>query len=289
MKAVILCLVLAWAVPAQDFTEVAVERMATGFRFTEGPALTPDSVLLFSDIPNNRIHQIVSGKGVSVFREDSGGANGNFVDERGRLYTCEGGARRVTRTSKDGKLEVLAERFEGKRFNAPNDIVVRKDGHVYFTDPAFGSSQDNRELPYFGVFHITPKGEVNLVAKWDKRPNGIALSPNERTLYVAGSDERIIRAYDLDRQGNATNPRIMIAGIDGVPDGIRVDSKGNIYVACNAVAIYSPEGKLLRAISMPETPANIEVYDKGEWLVFVTARTSVYRIRQEKKEPVQPK
>lgn len=284
MRTALLCLLSLLPLAAQDLPEVMVERISTGYRFTEGPALSPEGVLYFSDVPNNKIHRIVPGKGVSVYREESNGANGNFVDERGRLYTCESVTRRVTRTGKDGKVEVLAERFEGKRFNAPNDITVRKDGHAYFTDPAYGNQADNRELPFFGVYHLTPKGELSLIAKMDKRPNGITLSPNERILYVAGADERVIRAYDLDRSGNATNPRVVISGIDGVPDGIRTDSKGNIYIACNRIAIYSPDGKLIRHIDTPETPANIVVADKGEWTVFVTARTSVYRIRQGKKD-----
>lgn len=289
MRSALLCLLFLLPLTAQNFSEVAVERIASGFRFTEGPALAPDGTLLFSDVPNNRIHQIVPGKGLSVYREESNGANGNTFDDRGRLYTCESVSRRVTRTSKDGKVDVLAERFEGKRLNAPNDIVVRRDGHGYFTDPAYGNQQDGRELDFFGVYHLTPKGELSLISRMNQRPNGITLSPNERILYVAGADERVIRAYDLDRSGKATNPRIVISGIDGVPDGIRTDSKGNIYVACKGLAIYSPEGKLLRMIEMAETPTNLAVSEHGEWTLYVTAPRAVYRIRQGKTAPEQSK
>jgi gluconolactonase len=264
---------------AQDFSDLTVERGPSNFRFTEGPAWSGE-FLLFSDIPSNRILKITPGQpAVTIFREDSGGANGNAFDNRGRLYTCEGGNRRVTRTTPDGKVEVLAERFEGKRFNAPNDITVRRDGHAYFTDPAYGPQEETRELPFYGVFHLTPRGQLNVVARMDKRPNGITLSPDGRTLYVAGADERVVRMYDLDRGGNATNGRILISGIEGVPDGIRTDEKGNLYVAAQGVQIYSPSGQLLREIKLPETPSNLEFGDGDLRGLYITARRSVYYMR----------
>lgn len=274
-----LLLILASPVAlAQDFSELRVERAATGFRFTEGPAWA-GTHLLFSDIPSNRILKLTPGQPASVFRENSGGANGNAFDARGRLYTCEGSARRVTRTTPGGKVEVLAERFEGKRLNAPNDIAVRRDGHAYFTDPAYGGTEDTRELPFYGVFHLTPRGELNVIARMDKRPNGVALSPNGRLLYVNGADERVVRVFDVDRSGNATNPRILISGIEGVPDGLRTDEKGNLYIAAKTLLIYSPTGQLLRSVSLPETPANLEFGDPDLMGLYITARTSVYHMR----------
>ena len=283
MRLLCLSILLAPFVQAQDFSSMMVERVAAGYIFTEGPAVDSRGTLLFSDVPSNRILRFTPGHGVTTFRENSGAANGNTYDDKGRLYTCEGGNRRVTRTDKDGKVEVLAERFEDKRFNAPNDITVRRDGHIYFTDPAFGNQQDTRELTFFGVYHLTPRGELSVIARLDKRPNGIALAPSGRILYVAGSDERAIRAWDLDRGGNATNPRLVVTGIEGVPDGIRVDSKGRIFVACDKVAIYSPEGKLIHQIPLPETPSNLEIVEQGEFMIYVTARRSVYRVRPAEK------
>jgi gluconolactonase len=278
---------MCWTVAgAQDFSELRVERAASGFRFTEGPAWSGE-FLLFSDIPTNRILKLVPGEAPALFREDSGGANGNAFDSRRRLYTCEGGNRRVTRTTADGKVEVLAERFEGKRLNAPNDIAVRRDGHAYFTDPAYGSQEDTRELPFYGVFHITPRGELNVIARMDKRPNGIALAPNGRTLYVNGADERVVRMYDLDRSGTASNGRVLISGIEGVPDGLRVDEKGNLYVAAGKLLIYSPTGQLIRALALPETPSNVEFGDADLQSLYVTARRSVYHIRMPVKGAVQ--
>ncbi len=177
----------------------------------------------------------MAGEPASVFRENSNGAAGNRFDAQGRLYSCESHTRRVTRTDKKGKVEILAERWQGKRLNAPNDLAVRKEGDVYFTDPAFGNQQDTRELDFFGVFHISRKGELEVIAKPKGRPNGIALAPDGRTLYVSNSDERNVRAYDLDKSGGASNERTLISGIEGVPDGICVDEKGNLYVAANQV------------------------------------------------------
>ncbi|MDW8131521.1 MAG: SMP-30/gluconolactonase/LRE family protein, partial [Bryobacterales bacterium] len=253
--------------------------IAAGSRFTGGPGWPRDGFLLFSDVPQDLILRWTPGKGVTRYRESSNGANGNAFDIQGRLYTCESRTRRVVRTDRKGGVEVLAERFEGKRLNAPNDIVVRRDGHVYFTDPAFGAQQDGRELDFYGVFHITPKGELEAIARWPTRPNGIALSPDGKLLYVANSDERQVRVFDLDRQGRASGERVLISDIEGAPDGLAVDEKGNLYVAARTIAVYAPEGRLLAAIEMPETPSNCAFGDPDFGALYVTARTSVYRIR----------
>jgi gluconolactonase len=271
----------------QEGAETKVEKVVAGLTFTEGPAWSKDGFLYFSDIPSNRILQFVPGKGLAVFRENSNGANGNALDVQGRLYTCEGHARRVTRTDRKGKVEVLAERYQGKRLNSPNDIVVRKDYNVYFTDPAFGSSEDKRDLDFYGVFRITPKGVLEVVAKPKGRPNGIALSPNGRILYVSNSDERNIYAYDLDHNGDASNERVLVSGIEGVPDGLRTDEKGNLYLAAKKVFVYSPDGKPAGEIGLAETPSNCTFGDADLQSLYVTARGSVYRIRLEVKGSVQ--
>ena len=214
-----------------------------------------------------------------VYRADSNGAAGNAFDAQGRLYTCETHARRVTRTDKKGRIEVLADKWDGKRLNAPNDIVVSKSGHAYFTDPAFGNQQDTRELDFYGIYHISPKGQLSVIAKPAGRPNGIALSTNGRILYVANSDERNIRAYDVDRDGDASNERQAVSTIDGIPLGIRTDDKGNLYVAAKGIAVYSPEGKLLSTIPVAETPSNCAFGDSDMQTLYITARTSLYRVR----------
>jgi len=272
-------LLLTAVLNAQDFSDYKIEKLAGGFTFTEGPAWSRDGYLIWSDVPNNKIWKWTPGEKPVEFRVDSNGANGNTFDARGNLYTCESRTRRVTRTDKKGNITVVVEQWEGKRLNAPNDIVVRRDGHIYFTDPAFGNQADGRELDFYGIYHVNPKGEANLVAKPKGRPNGIALSPNGRILYVANSDERCIYAYDVGRDGAVSNERVLIAGIDGPPDGIRVDEKGNIYVTATNLPIYSPEGKLLHTIKFAETPRNCTFGDPDLATLYVTAYTSVYRVR----------
>ena len=287
MRLALVTLLAGAALAAQDFSDLKIDKVAAGFRFTEGPVWSREGFLLFSDIPNDKILRFAPGKRGEVFREKSDGANGNTFDAQGRLYSCESRTSRVTRADKKGKIEVLAEKWEGKRLNAPNDIVVRKDGHLYFTDPAFGGSTDQRELDFYGVYHITPKGQMELIAKPKGRPNGLALSANGRVLYVDNSDERNVRAYDLDRNGKASNERIVVSGIDGVPDGMKVDEKGNLYVTAKGVAVYSPEGKLLTTIEVAETPANCAFGDPDFQTLYITARTSLYRVRLNVKGSVQ--
>jgi gluconolactonase len=279
MTARALALLVVLPLAAQDTEEVTVEHAVEGYRFTEGPVWSHDGYLLFSDVPSGRILKHKPGEGTEVFRENSGGAMGNAFDEQGRLYTCEARARRVTRTDRKGRVEVLAERWEGKRLNAPNDIVVSHNGHVYFTDPAFGNQQDTRELDFYGVFHITPKGQLSVIAKPAGRPNGIALSPNGKILYVANSDERNVRAYDVAHDGEVSGERVLVSGIKGVPDGLRVSESGTLYIAAAGIAVYSPEGRLLSTIPVAETPSNCTFGGQDLRTLYITARTSVYRVR----------
>ena len=287
MKTAALSLVFAFAICGQDFSHISIEKVDAGFRFTEGPVWSREGFLLFSDVPNNHIRKLVPGERSVIFREDSHGANGNTYDAQGRLYSCESKTRRVVRMDKKGKMEVLAEKWEGKRLNAPNDIVVRKDGHIYFTDPAFGDQADTRELSFYGVYHITPKGAMSLIAKPAGRPNGIAFSPNGRILYVDNSDDRNVRAYDVDRNGEVSNERVVVSNIDGVPDGMKVDEKGNLYITAKGIAVYTPEGKLLQNIELSETPANCAFGDPDFQTLYITARTSLYRIRLNVKGSIQ--
>ncbi len=287
MKPVLLALLCGFAVCAQDFSKISLEKVDAGFRFTEGAVWSREGFLLFSDVPNDQIRKLVPGERSEVFRKDSHGANGNTYDAQGRLYSCESRTRRVVRMDKKGKIEVVAEKWEGKRLNAPNDIVVRKDGNIYFTDPAFGEQADHRELDFYGVYRITPKGVMSLVAKPAGRPNGIAFSPNGRILYVDNSDDRNVRAYDVDHAGDVSNERVVVSNIEGVPDGMKVDEKGNLYVTAKGVAVYSAEGKLLHTIDMPETPANCAFGDPDLQTLYITARTSLYRVRLNVKGAVQ--
>ena len=270
---------LAAVVWGQTSPQYTIEIVANGMRFADGPVWSLEDFLLFSDSVTDKQHKFTPGKGLSEIGNHPGGTAGNAYDEKGNLYTCEFRERRVTRTAKNGKAEVIAARFEGKRLNAPNDVVVRRDGNVYFTDPAFGNQEDTRELDFNGVFRVTTRGQIEAVAKWKTRPNGVALSPNGRTLYVSDSDGQSIHAFDLDRAGAASNDRIVVSKIPGAPAGLRTDEMGNIYVAAKDVLVYSPQGELIRTIQIAETPSNLAFGDPDFSTLYVTARTSVYRIR----------
>lgn len=264
------------AILAQDLQRPTVDTVVANQQFIDGPAWSSEGFLIFSDLPTRRILKIGSD-GVTVLREKTEGANGNAFDDKGRLYTCESAGRRVIRTDKRGKVEIIAERFEGKRFNAPNDIAVSKQGHVYFTDPAFGSQADSREMDYYGVYHVNAKGEVSLVSKFPTRPNGIALSHKGDKLYVTNSDEKNVRSYDIGKDGVPANEQVLIAKIDGVPGGIKTDEAGRLYVAAREVFVYSPQGKQLLNIRLAGTPSNLAF--AGPHTLYVTSRGSIYRLR----------
>jgi gluconolactonase len=281
----ILLPLLALPALAQGFGELKFERLAQGYRFTEGPAWSKEGgYLVFSDTPSDRLLKWVPGSEIEVYRTDAHGPAGNAFDAQGRLYTCETRTRRVTRTDKDkdakgGKIEVLAESWEGKRLNAPSQIVVARNGHAYFTDPAFGEQSDHRELDFHGIYHIPPKGPMTLVAKFASRPRGIALSPNGRTLYVSNADEHNIRAWDVDRNGEAANERVLAAKIEGAPGGITVDAQGNLWVAAKGIAIFSPEGKPVHLIEMHEGASSLVFGDSDMKTLFIAARAVIFRAR----------
>src|ERR1017187_3991654 len=279
-RVLIVAALFAALAPAQDFSKISIEIIGKNFVFTEGPAWSKDGILIFSDIGADKIWKWNSGSDAVDFREPSNGASGNAFDVQGRLYTCETHARRVTRTNlKDGHIDVLADQWEGKKLNAPCDLAISRSDHLYFTDPAFGSQQDRRELDFYGVYHLPAKGPLRLVAKPTGRPHGIAISSNGRMLYVTNADERNVRAYDIDRNGDTSGERVLVAHTDGIPGGLKVNEKGELYVATTkGIAIFGADGHQIHMIPMRDRPSNCAFDPQGVWL-YVTARSFLYRIR----------
>ncbi len=267
------------------------ERLATGFVFTEGPLWHPDDYFFFVDVRASMLYRVTPGRPPEVLREKTGGGNGTTFDLQGRLVLCEGDNRRVTRTAADGAIEILVDRFEGKRLNRPNDVVCRSDGSLYFTDPGLRVPLAERELPYAGVYRIAPDGTVTLIADCEY-PNGLAFSPDERVLYVANTRwTAYIHAIELDGGGNLVRRRIFADmssdETDGVPDGMKVDVEGRVYcTGPGGTWVFAPDGARLGIIRTPEVPANLAFGGPDLRTLFFTARTSVYTLRV--KTPGQP-
>ncbi len=271
---------LAPAAAAQGLGEFKFERLAQGYRFTQGVAWSkPGGYLVFSDTPSDRLLKWIPGTEVTVLRTEANGPAGNAFDAQGNLYTCETHTRRVTRTDKNNKIDVVAESFEGKKLNAPSQIVVSRTGHVYFTDPAFGEQSDHRELDFHGVYHIPLKGPMTLVAKSATRPRGIAIAPNGRTLYVSNADDHTVRAYDVDRNGDTSNERVFASKIEGAPAGMSTDEKGNLWLAAKGIVVYSPEGKRIHSIDMHDVVSSVTFGDADFKTLFLAARAIIFRAR----------
>jgi gluconolactonase len=264
---------------AQNYDQIQAERIVDHMKYGDGVVWSHDGFLLFADTGANKIYRLDPGEKPKTGRENSGGAEGLASDSQGRLYVCESANRRVTRTDRKGDLQVIAASFEGKKLNGPDDITVRKDGQIYFTDPAFGSRVDDRELQFNGVFHVTPKGEIDALARWTTRPNGIALSADGKTLYVSDSDRHAVVAFDLDGRGNASNPRDLITNIRGVPGGLRLDASGRIYITARGLGIYSHEGKLEHTLLGEEITTNCAFGDPDFETLYVLGREQLFRLR----------
>lgn len=282
---------------------VKIMKLAEGFEFVEGPVWVEEGYLLFSDPNANRIYRFREGEGLSVFRERSGyegvgverytqpGSNGLGLDAEGRLTAAEHGNRRITRTERDGTRTVLADRFEGKRLNSPNDLVYRSDGTLYFTDPPFGLPgffrDPGKELPYSGVFRV--KGDSIELASSDLTgPNGIDLSPDERHLYVTNWDpaRKVVMRYAVAADGRLSDGQVFFdmtsAPGEEALDGLEVDSNGNLFVSGpGGIWVLAPDGRHLGTIRAPRLPANFAWGDSDRKSLYMTARSSLYRMRLE--------
>ncbi len=288
---------LAAIVPA-DYT---IEKLKGGFTFVEGPVWVQerDTFLLFSDIPENAVYKWTPDGAVTdflkpVFEGDYEvgrliGSNGLTLDSQNRLVIAEHGGRRVSRLEKNGSRTVLAEKYEGKQLNSPNDLVYKSDGSLYFTDPPYGLLyQDDdpaKELSFNGIFRLSPDGKLEVLERGQTRPNGIGFSPDEKTLYVSNSDpnQKLWMAYDVKDDGTISNGRVLFdvtsETASGLPDGLKLDKQGNLFAAGpGGVWIFSPQGQHLGTIQPQEAPANVAWGDDGKTL-YMTARTGLYRIR----------
>ncbi|MDO1583320.1 SMP-30/gluconolactonase/LRE family protein [Rhizobium oryzicola] len=268
-----------------------VKEIATGFDWVEGPVWFGDlNCLLFSDIPNNRIYRWIPEVGTSVFRAPSNFANGNTRDRQGRLVTCEHGGRRVTRTEIDGSITVIADSYQGKRLNSPNDVIVASDGAIWFSDPHYGIMMDyegqksEQELPC-NVYRVDPNGEIKAVLTDFNCPNGLAFSPDEKRLYVADTgrmgepDPRHIRVFDVETAWSLTGGDIFHVIDPGCADGFRLDQEGNIWSsAADGVHCIAPDGHLMGKILIPQTVSNVCFGGRHKHVLFITASKSVYSI-----------
>ncbi|MDX2189244.1 MAG: SMP-30/gluconolactonase/LRE family protein [Bacteroidota bacterium] len=266
---------------------IIVERIASGFQFTEGPIWSKEGFLLFSDIPANIIYKIDKEGKTTPFIQPSQNSNGLVFDKQGNLIICEHSGRKVVkRNLQTGVNLTIADNFNGKKFNSPNDVVVHSNGTVYFTDPPYGLMDKNnmaaKELGFSGVFMVK-NGTVFLIDTTLQRPNGIALSPDLKKLYVAQSEfDWLWNAYDLDANGKVIGKSLFYKGpeITGNPDGVKTDMNGNVFcTGNNGIVIFSKSGKLLGTIILPENTSNLCWGDTNYSSLYVTAQKSVYRLK----------
>jgi gluconolactonase len=251
-----------------------VDTVADGFGFTEGPVWTDSEGLLFTDIPND----VILRPDKSIFRKPSGKANGLIIDEKGRLVACEHGNRQVSRTETDGTVTILAESFENKKLNSPNDAIALANGTVYFTDPPYGLEGREQELAFQGVYRIAPDGTLTCEVRDFVKPNGIGVSPDEKTLYVADTEGQHIRAFTIGDDG-ALRGGVVLCDIP-YPDGMAIDETGNIWcTAADGVRAISPAGVLLETVDVPQPPANCAFGGADRKTLYITARSGLYSVK----------
>lgn len=264
-----------------------LEKLQTGFHFTEGPVWVDDGAyLLFSDIPANTIYKLNSRGEISVFRHPSNNSNGLAIDKYGHLLACEHGTRRVTRTESDGTISIIMDQYNGCRLNSPNDIVIRSDGTIYFTDPPYGINKKQQLLTFQGIFCISNQGRNVFVAAKDfNRPNGLAFSPDEKVLYVDDTTQGHIRAFDVAPDGRLHNSRLfhqMISNKPGVADGMTTNSNGEVFcTGPGGIWVFDPDGQHLGTIATPEQASNCCWGDHDKRSLLITAESSIYRVRLE--------
>jgi gluconolactonase len=270
-------------------SSVEFEKLATGFLFTEGPLWHPQGqFLLFSDMPGDHLRRWSAADGVTTFRKPCNQSNGLTWDRQGRLLACEHSSSQVTRTEPDGSITTLASHYNGKGLNSPNDIVVKSDGAIYFSDPTYGRKEfygrpRETELDFRGVYRISPEGGLTLLADDFEQPNGLCFSLDERRLFVNDTDRQHIRVFDVKADGTLENSRVWAETTGeggGAPDGMKIDSEGNL-LSCGpgGIHVFDPDANCLGVINVPEYTANFCWGGDDMRSLFITASTSLYRMK----------
>ena len=259
------------------------KKLAGDFQFTEGPVWLPDGYLLFSDIPADAILKYTPDGAVETYLSPSRNSNGLTLDRSGRLVACEHSGRQVSVQDSSGQMATVASRWSGKRLNSPNDVVVHSSGRIFFTDPPYGIEPEQAEIGFNGVYRIDTDGSVTLLESDFRRPNGLAFSIDESILYVDDTERRNVRAFDVQGDFSLSNDRVfmdMDTAENGSPDGMKVDTEGNLYVTgAGGAWVITPDGTHLGTIEFPELPANLAFGGDGYKTLFVTARTSLYSVQ----------
>lgn len=266
--------------------DAKIEKLGDGMKFIEGPCwmASDGGWLLFSDIPANELKKWTKAGGVTTWRTPSNNANGNLLDQQGRLITCEHSSRRVTRTNADGTIEVLFDSFEGKKLNSPNDVAVKSDGTLWITDPPYGIPKDQlQEQAAQNVFRFDPKTKALTVVVADcDRPNGLCFSPDEKLLYVADSGKpKHLRVFTVKDDGTLADGKVFATLPKGGPDGIRCDALGNVWVSASngdGVLVYAPDGTWLGTVLTPGGACNLSWGGADGKTLFITSYTSLYAI-----------
>jgi gluconolactonase len=270
-----------WSIVAHD---AKLETVATGFGFTEGPVWDKAGFLYVSDEEINKIFRVYVSDGHKDELISLGDPDGNTYDRQGRLIDCASVLRAIIAISKDGKYEVLADKFEGRKLNSPNDVILGPDGALYFTDPTLDLVKgEKQEIPFQGVYRLDANGKLTLLTKELTQPNGLAFSPDGKKFYVDDDEYRNIRVYDVGKDGSLSNGRIFGEEPggkgDGVPDGMKFDSQGNLFVTGpKGIWVWSSDGNHLGTIALPEQPANLTWGGADLHTLYITATTSVYRL-----------
>lgn len=281
----ILLVILPQLIYSQDSSNYSVEKVADGFNFIEGPVLK-DGKILFSDIPENTIFQFETEKGVSEYYKPSGNSNGLALNAKGELLMAQHGKRRIAKINKMGEEILLADKYKGKLLNSPNDMTIHSDGSIFFTDPPYGIKSEQEELGFYGIYKLTPSGDLYLLDKSLNRPNGIALSPDESKLYVSDSRDQKIFVWDII-DGKTIGNKTLLIEMEGKgsADGFKINKSGTIFATGpNGIWVINKDGSVETVIEVPGQNTNCNWGNFEQTILFVTSAKALYKITLQKED-----